>query len=128
MKHLLGLIGCLALAGPLLAGEPKFPWWEYLCPVRIRLDRCCPDDYCRKSQPDLPAPFCPCGPDDYCRKPLPGLPPEFKPCGCDDYDRKQPPEIACSPAYMKCYPTDGAPQPKCPWWSFPWWGPRMCRP
>lgn len=126
MTRCTAIVLCLVVTGSVSAGEKLNSWWEYLCPIRLRLDRCCPDDYCRKVQPCLPPGYCPCGRDDYCGKTMPYLPPEYRPCGCDSYDAKPTPKLPCPSPWMKCYPTDGCAPQACSWWSFPWWGPRLC--
>lgn len=107
MRYLLSGLLLLAVALPGVAGERKVSrWWDTVCPWRLPLSLCCPDDYCRKPPPCLSPEFCPKGCDDYCRKPPPCLSPEFCPRGCDDYCRKPPPCLPCDLPWMKCHPAE----------------------
>jgi hypothetical protein len=103
MARIVILAACLC-AAPAWAGDKGY-WWDVFCPGRLKLPLCCPDDYCPKPKPPLPAVYCP--------------------CGCDDYSGKPPPELGGTAG--KCYPTDGCgPKPKCWWLKCPWWGKRLC--
>src|SRR5262245_66613567 len=104
MGRMACLILCLGLASVARAGDEDCCeyLWNLFCPGRLRLPRCCPDDYCSKPKPCTPPPYCPRGCDDYCPKPKPCLPPEYKPCGCDDYCAKPKPDLPCD-APGKCY-------------------------
>ena len=127
MRKVLAGVILLTAAAACPAAERKCSrWWDALCPWRLPLSLCCPDDYCGKPAPCLPPAYCPRGCDDYCPKPAPCLPAMYCPKGCDDYCAKPAPHLPCDLPYMKCHPSDGkcdapkAARPKCDGLPWPW--------